>query len=102
MLKDYFNQETLIDLGLPDVKYFASAFNLSPCYLADLLKRYTGKSTQEHIHLQLTDKAKTLLWGSNKPISEIAYELGFEHPSHFTKIFKTKTGKSPTEYRHLN
>ncbi|HEY4198622.1 MAG TPA: helix-turn-helix domain-containing protein [Mucilaginibacter sp.] len=102
MLKDYFNRETLIDLGLPDVKYFASAFNLSPCYLSDLLKRYTGKSTQEHIHLQLTDKAKTLLWGSNKTISEIAYELGFEHPSHFTKIFKTKTGKSPTEYRHLN
>jgi AraC-like DNA-binding protein len=102
MLKDYFNNDALIDLGLPDVKYFASALNLSSNYLSDLLKRYTGKSTQEHIHLQLTDKAKTLLCGSNKSISEIAYELGFEHPSHFTKIFKTKTGKSPIEYRHLN
>jgi AraC family transcriptional regulator, transcriptional activator of pobA len=102
MLKDYFNNESLIDLGLPDVKYFASALNLSPNYLSDLLKRYTGKSTQEHTHLQLIEKAKILLWGSDKSISEIAYELGFEHPSHFTKIFKTKTGKSPTEYRHLN
>jgi AraC family transcriptional activator of pobA len=102
MLKEYFNNETLIDLGLPDVKYFASALNLSPNYLSDLLKRYTGKSTQEHTHLQLIEKAKTLLWGSDKSISSIAYELGFEHPSHFTKIFKTKTGKSPTEYRHLN
>lgn len=102
MLKDYFNNETLIDMGLPDVHYFASALNLSANYLSDLLKRYTGKSTQEHIHLQLTEKAKTLLWGSDKPISDIAFELGFEHPSHFTKIFKTKTGKSPTEYRHLN
>ncbi|MDR3678726.1 MAG: helix-turn-helix domain-containing protein [Flavipsychrobacter sp.] len=102
LLKDYFNNETLIDRGLPDVTYFASALSLSPNYLADLLKRYTGKSTQEHIYLQLTEKAKMLLWGSNKSISEIAFELGFEHPSHFTKVFKTKTGKSPTEYRNLN
>ena len=102
MLKDYFNNETLVDLGLPDVKHFATALNLSANYLSDLLKRYTGKSTQEHIHLQLIDRAKTMLWSSDKSISEIAFELGFEHPSHFTKIFKTKTGKSPTEYRHLN
>lgn len=102
LLKDYFNNEKLVDLGLPDVKYFASSLNLSSNYLSDLLKRYTGKSTQEHIHLQLIDKAKTLLWSSEKSISEIAFELGFEHPSHFTKIFKTKTGKSPTEFRHLN
>jgi AraC-like DNA-binding protein len=102
MLKVYFDNDTLINLGLPDVKYFASALNFSPNYLSDLLKRFTGKSTQEHIHLQLTDKAKSLLWSSNKSIREIAFELGFEHPSHFTKIFKTKTGKSPTEYRHLN
>jgi len=67
--------------------------------LSDLLKRYTGKTTQEYIHLELVEKAKTLLWGSDKSISEIAYELGFEHPSHFTKIFKTRTGKSPKEFR---
>lgn len=102
LLKDYFSQETLIEVGLPDVKYFASRLHLSPNYLSDLLNKYTGKTTQEHIHLQLTEKAKMLLWGSEKSISEIAYDLGFEHLSHFTKIFKSKTGKSPTEYRHQN
>jgi len=102
LLKDYFSQETLIETGLPNVKYFASRLNLSPNYLSDLLNKFTGKTTQEHIHLELIDKAKSLLWGTNNSISEIAYGLGFEHPSHFTKIFKSKTGKSPSEYRHLN
>jgi AraC-like DNA-binding protein len=102
LLKDYFSQVTLIETGLPNVKYFASRLNLSPNYLSDLLNKFTGKTTQEHIHLELIDKAKSLLWGTDDSISEIAYELGFEHPSHFTKIFKSKTGKSPSQYRHLN
>jgi len=102
VLKKYFSQETLIDIGLPDVKYFASELNLSSSYLSDLLNKYTGKTTQEHMHLHLIEKAKSLLLGTEKSISEIAYTLGFEHPSHFTKLFKTKTGKAPTEYRHLN
>ena len=101
LVKGYF-QDTLIEAGLPDVKYFASRLHLSPNYLSDLLKKYTGKTTLEHIHLELIDKAKSLLWSTEKSISEIAYELGFEHPSHFTKIFKAKTGKSPREYRLLN
>jgi AraC-like DNA-binding protein len=102
LLHDYFAQPDLINIGLPSVKYFAEQLNLSPNYLSDLLSKFTGKSTQEHIHLQLIDKAKTLLWGTNDTISQIAYGLGFEHPSHFTKIFKTKTGKSPSEYRLMN
>ncbi|MGN8071114.1 AraC family transcriptional regulator [Mucilaginibacter sp. SG564] len=102
LLKDYFAQSTLIETGLPNVGYFASRLNLSPNYLSDLLGKFTGKTTQEHIHLELIDKAKTMLWGTNQSISEIAYGLGFEHPSHFTKIFKTKTGKSPSEYRLMN
>lgn len=102
LLLEYFAQDSLVEAGLPDVRYFASELNLSPNYLSDLLKRYTGKTTIEHIHLQITEKAKLLLWGSNKSISEIAYALGFEHPSHFTKIFKTKLGKSPSEFRQLN
>jgi len=102
LLKDYFSQSSLIETGLPSVKYFASRLNLSPNYLSDLLNKFTGKTTQEHIHLQLIDKAKSLLWGTNNSISEIAYGLGFEHASHFTKIFKSKTGKSPSAYRHLN
>jgi AraC-like DNA-binding protein len=99
LLKDYFNQEGLIEMGLPSVTYFASQLNLSANYLSDLLQKFTGKSTLEHIHLELVEKAKALLWGTERSISEIAYELGFEHPSHFTKIFKAKTGKSPREYR---
>jgi len=87
---------------LPDVKFFATQLNLSPNYLSDLLNRYTGKTTQEHIHLKLVDMAKSLLGSSEKTISEIAYELGFEYPSHFTKIFKTKTGITPKQYRNTN
>ncbi|MCF0064656.1 AraC family transcriptional regulator [Dyadobacter sp. LJ419] len=102
ILNDYFSQETLIEIGLPDVKYFASQLNLSPNYLTDLLTKYTGKSTNEHIHLKLIDKAKQLLWSTNAPISAIAYDLGFEHPSHFTKLFKNKTGHAPKMYRNLN
>lgn len=102
LLNDYFAKDTLIETGLPGVRYFAAELNLSPNYLSDLLNRYTGKTTQEHIHLRLIDKAKSLLWGTEHSISEIAYELGFEHPSHFTKIFKTKTGQSPSAFRGLN
>src|ERR1700744_2631075 len=102
LLKDYFAQETLINSGIPGVKYFASELNLSPNYLSDLLNKFTGKTTQEHIHLQLVDKAKSLLWSTGKSVSEIAYALGFEHPSHFTRLFKHKTGYAPSGYRHLN
>ena len=102
LLKDYFEQETLINIGLPEVNYFASRLRVSPNYLSDLLHKYTGKSTISHIHLKLTDQAKLLLWGTGKSISEIAYVLGFEHPSHFTKLFKSKTGLTPREYRNDN
>ncbi len=101
LLKDYFSQNTLTETGLPNVTYFASRLNLSPNYLSDLLQKFTGKTTLEHIHLEVIDKAKSLLWGTDASISEIAYRLGFEHPSHFTKVFKTKTGKSPSGYRFL-
>jgi AraC family transcriptional regulator, transcriptional activator of pobA len=102
LLTDYFSAESLIDRGLPDVKYFASHLHLSASYLSDLLSKYTGKTTLEHIHLQVVDKAKSLLLGSEKTVSEIAYALGFEHPSHFTKIFKAKTGLPPKDFRGLN
>ena len=102
LLNGYFAQEELIDAGLPDVKFFAAHLNVSPNYLSDLLSRFTGKSTQEHIHLKLVDTAKSLLWGTEKSISEIAYALGFDYPSHFTKVFKTKTGLTPQQYRNTN
>jgi AraC family transcriptional regulator, transcriptional activator of pobA len=102
LLKDYFSPDTLIEAGLPNVTWFASRLHLSPNYLSDLLQKFTGKTTLEHIHLELIDRAKSLLWSSDASISEIAYKLGFEHASHFTRLFKTKTGKSPSEYRLLN
>ena len=100
LLDDVFLKNALAEL--PDVKYFASALHLSPNYLGDLLSKYTGKSTQEHIHLKLIEKAKTLLKGTPKSVSEVAYDLGFEYPSYFTKLFKAKTGLSPREFRSLN
>ncbi len=102
LLKNHFAQDTLINSGLPGVKQFADQLHLSPNYLSDLLQKFTGKTTQEHIHLQLIDKAKALLWGTGKSVSEIAYTLGFENPPHFTRLFKQKTGYSPSEYRNLN
>jgi len=102
LLNDYFSNDNLVERGLPNVKYFASKMCLSSNYLSDLLNKFTGKTTQEHIHLQLIDRAKTLLWGTDQNISEIAYNLGFEHPSHFTKLFKSKVGISPKEFRVIN
>jgi len=99
LLQQYVETDVLIDKGLPDVKYFADQLNLSSNYLSDVLNKYTGKTTLEHIHLQLVAQAKSFLLGSNKSISEIAYDLGFEHPSHFNRIFKLKTGLSPSSYR---
>ncbi|MFT3827657.1 MAG: helix-turn-helix domain-containing protein [Chitinophagaceae bacterium] len=102
LLKEYFSQPDLTEEGLPQVSYFASQLNLSAGYLSDLLQKFTGKTTQEHIHLELVERAKSLLWSTEKSISEIAYDLGFEHPSHFAKLFKAKTGKTASEFRHLN
>ena len=102
LVKEYFSQPGLIEAGLPPVSYFASRLNLSAGYLSDLLQKFTGKTTQEHIHLELVERAKSMLWSTEKSISEIAYELGFEHPSHFAKLFKAKTGKTASEFRHPN
>ncbi|WP_116790818.1 helix-turn-helix domain-containing protein [Flavobacterium psychrotrophum] len=102
LLIDYFKEDNLTNDGIPTTKYFASRLNLSSNYLSDVLTRFTGKTTQEHIHLKIIDMAKITLYDSTKSISEIAYSLGFEHPSHFTKLFKNKTGISPREYRNLN
>ena len=102
LLREHFNKDDLIESGLPTVTYFADKLNLSPTYLTDVLKNQTGKNSQEHIHLAIVDKAKTMLLGTTKTVSEVAYDLGFEYPSHFSKLFKTKTGKSPSEYRLLD
>jgi AraC-like DNA-binding protein len=102
LLTHYFAENTIKELGIPSVKFLAEKVNLSPSYLGDLLKKETGKNAQEHIHLHIIEKAKDSLLNSDKNINEIAYELGFEYPQYFNKLFKNKTGKTPSEYRNLN
>ncbi|MGC4103828.1 helix-turn-helix domain-containing protein [Ferruginibacter sp.] len=99
MLANYFNDEQLISKGLPTVQYIAETLNVSPNYLSGLLKTLTGQSTQQHIHDKLIEKAKEKLSTTDLSVSEIAYELGFEHPQSFSKLFKTKTSFSPLEFR---
>ena len=102
LLKQYYNTNTNYEIGIPNVKFCAEKLNLSPNYLSDLLKKETGKTAQEHIHLFIIEKAKNKLLSSSDSISEIGYALGFEYPQHFSNLFKAKTGYSPSEYRTLN
>jgi AraC-like DNA-binding protein len=102
LLKSYYEKDDKDDLGLPTVQYLAQKLNFSANYLSDLLKKETGKTAQEHIHLFVINKAKNSLLNSNSSISEIGYSLGFEYPQHFSNLFKSKTGMSPSEFRSLN
>lgn len=99
LLSDYFKGDDLVTKGLPTVQYVSDKLNISPTYLRNLLKTLTGKSTQQHIHDKLIEKAKALLSTTDLSVSEIAYELGFEHLQSFSKLFKTKTKQSPLEFR---
>lgn len=99
ILADYFNSDDLISKGLPTVQNISGLLNVSPNYLSSLLKVLTGQSTQHHIHNKLIEKAKEKLSTTELSISEIAYELGFEHSQSFSKFFKTKTNYSPSEFR---
>jgi len=100
ILTENFNSKGLAGKGLPTVQHIAEALNVSPNYLSGLLKTWTGQSTQQHIHDKLIEKAKEKLSTTSLSVSEIAYELGFEHPQSFSKLFKTKTNFSPSEFRH--
>ncbi|MCF2443402.1 helix-turn-helix transcriptional regulator [Dyadobacter sp. CY345] len=99
LLTDYFNSDDLISKGLPTVMYLAGALNISSKYLSSMLKVLTGQSTQQHIHEKLIEKAKEKLSTTNLSVSEIAYELGFEHLQSFSRLFKIKTKLSPLEFR---
>ncbi len=101
LITEYFCSGQARDARLPTVKFFAQKMNLSTNYFSDLLKSETGKSAQEHLHYYLLERAKTLLLGTNRPVNEIAFELGFEYAQNLTKLFKNKTGLTPTEYRKL-
>lgn len=99
LLDDYLQSDKPIHNGLPTVRYCASELCLSPNYFGDLIKKYTGKSAQEYIQLKLMNVAKERILLPSKSISQISYELGFQYPQHFTRMFKKVVGLTPNEYR---
>lgn len=99
LLTEYFSGDDLQQKGLPTVQKVADQLNVSPKYLSNLLRVLTGQNTQQHIHDKLIEKAKQKLSTTDLTISEIAYDLGFEHPPSFSKLFKTKTRLSPIQFR---
>ena len=99
VLNDYLHSESLTEEGLPTVKWCASQLCLSPNYFGDLIKKETGKTAKEHIQNKVIDIAKERLFLPGKSISQIAYELGFHYPQHFTRLFKSVTGKTPNQFR---
>ncbi|WP_173830527.1 AraC family transcriptional regulator [Emticicia sp. TH156] len=99
LLNDYLLSEKLKILGIPSVAYFANELHLSANYFGDLIKRETGKTALEYMQLKLLDLAKERIFDTSKSLSEIAYELGFKYPQHFTRFFKQKAGVTPYEYR---
>ena len=101
LLDNYFQSGKPQSEGLPTVKYFADRVFLSPNYFGDLIKKETGKTAQEYIQNKLIGVAKELIAGTDKSVSEIAYELGFQYSQHFNRIFKKNVGYTPGEYRKL-
>lgn len=102
LLNDFFQSEKPQLVGLPSVAYCASELNLSAGYFGDLVKKETGKPAQEYIQSKIIDVAKELIFDGNKTVSEIAYELGFKYPQHFSRLFKQRVGQTPQGFRNLN
>jgi AraC-like DNA-binding protein len=101
VLSQYFENGNLIENGIPSVKTIAEQMNISPNYLGTLLRLHTQQNTQQHIQNKIIDTAKERLSTTHLSVSEIAYELGFEHPQSFSKLFKQKVNQSPGEFRRL-
>ncbi|SCD19572.1 Helix-turn-helix domain [Proteiniphilum saccharofermentans] len=102
LLDSYFLSDNPVETGLPSVAYCADKLNLSANYFGDLIRKETGKSAQEYIQAKIIDVAKDKLFDSDKTINEIAYELGFKYPQHFSRMFKKSAGISPSEYRAIS
>jgi AraC family transcriptional regulator, transcriptional activator of pobA len=102
LLTEYFQTDKPQTIGIPSVAWCAGQLNLSANYFGDLIKKETGKSAQEYIQEKLINIAKEKIFDIDKSIGEIASELGFKYPQHFTRLFKQKTGMSPNEYRLQN
>lgn len=102
LLNDYFSSDKPQKIGLPSVAYFAEAFHLSANYFGDLIKRETGRSAKEYIHNKIIEIAKNKVFNTDNTVNEIAAELGFKYPQHFTRMFKNITGFTPNNYRLQN
>lgn len=102
LIHDYYKNGKQLEEGTPSIQYLADKVHLSSNYLSDLMKKETGKNTKEHINEYVVDKAKTELLNSSANVSEIAYDLGFNYPHYFSRLFKQKTGVTPQKYRELN
>ncbi|MBC7418481.1 MAG: helix-turn-helix transcriptional regulator, partial [Pedobacter sp.] len=102
LLNTYFESDQPQQHGLPSVAYCADKLNLSANYFGDLIKKETGKSALEHIQVKVMNMAKERIFDQKRSLSEIAYELGFKYPQHFTRLFKQRTGHTPQKYRSLN
>ncbi len=102
LLNDYYASDKPQSIGLPSVAYCAAELHLSANYFGDLIKKETGKTAQEYIQIKVIDVAKEKIFDNSKSVNQVAYELGFKYPQHFTRLFKQKVGVSPNEYRSLN
>lgn len=100
LLDHHFNSDNGLQNGLPTVQFLANQLNVTPNYLSDILRELTGLNAQQHIHQKLIDKAKEILSTTNLSVSQIAYQLGFEYPQSFNKLFKNKTEVTPLEFRN--
>lgn len=98
-LEDYFDSGQMQQHGIPSIEHIARGLRVSQRYLSDTLKKETGKTSTDHLQLYLMDQAKNILLNPNKTVAEVAYELGFEYPAYFSRLFKKKEGFSPSEYR---
>ncbi|KGO86521.1 transcriptional regulator [Flavobacterium rivuli WB 3.3-2 = DSM 21788] len=102
LLNGYFTSDRPRTEGLPSVAWCADQLNLSANYFGDLVKKETGKSAQEYIQAKVINIAKERIFNINKSVSEIAYDLGFKYPQHFTRLFKQRVGCTPSEFRKSN
>ena len=99
LLNGYYETDKPQTLGLPSVAYCAGELNLSASYFGDLIKKETGQTAQEYIQSKVIALAKERIFDKSKSVSEIAFELGFKYPQHFTRLFKQKVGQTPNGYR---
>jgi AraC family transcriptional regulator, transcriptional activator of pobA len=102
LLNNYYQSDQPQTIGLPSVAYCAGELHLSPSYFGDLIKKETGKSAQEYVQSKVIEMAKEKIFESDKTVNEIANELGFKYPQHFSRLFKQRVGYTPNEYRRLN